>query len=264
MRDTRWFKYDRDKLWLVYTQIVPVLFEPPCITAHTNITHSNVTPRPSLLSYPGPLHAFHIIFHSHATRPTHVMMAQHIHFSITLQYNTMHNLSPSWARKQPQNVLTDASSPRDKATMFGDTTNETLYLRLNNVRTRIFPRLSHFPYILILSYICDALNDAVDSEDCRKSSGRLFKGELERMWKETVVTYSEVASRCLREEDCKNCSRSRSQSPVCGPRLEPTESWIRMTNAHCWTVSSAYLHFDIASTVEVNDRCSAVSMIRRR
>jgi hypothetical protein len=28
---TRWFKYDRDKLWLVYTQIVPVIFESPCI-----------------------------------------------------------------------------------------------------------------------------------------------------------------------------------------------------------------------------------------
>jgi hypothetical protein len=28
---TRWFKYDWDKLWLVYTQIVPVIFEPPCI-----------------------------------------------------------------------------------------------------------------------------------------------------------------------------------------------------------------------------------------
>jgi hypothetical protein len=28
---TRWFKYDLDKLWLVYTQIVPVIFEPPCI-----------------------------------------------------------------------------------------------------------------------------------------------------------------------------------------------------------------------------------------
>jgi hypothetical protein len=27
---TRWFKYDRDKLWLVYTQIVLVIFEPPC------------------------------------------------------------------------------------------------------------------------------------------------------------------------------------------------------------------------------------------
>jgi hypothetical protein len=28
---TRWFKYDRDKLWLVCTQIVPVIFEPPCV-----------------------------------------------------------------------------------------------------------------------------------------------------------------------------------------------------------------------------------------
>jgi hypothetical protein len=28
--NTRWFKYDRDKLWLVYTQIVPVIFESPC------------------------------------------------------------------------------------------------------------------------------------------------------------------------------------------------------------------------------------------
>jgi hypothetical protein len=27
---TRWFKYNRDKLWLVYTQSVPVIFEPPC------------------------------------------------------------------------------------------------------------------------------------------------------------------------------------------------------------------------------------------
>ena len=29
-KNTRWFKYDWDKLWLVYTQIVPVIFEPPC------------------------------------------------------------------------------------------------------------------------------------------------------------------------------------------------------------------------------------------
>jgi hypothetical protein len=30
--NTMWFKYDRDKLWLVYTQSVPVIFEPPCIS----------------------------------------------------------------------------------------------------------------------------------------------------------------------------------------------------------------------------------------
>ena len=30
VEDTRWFKYDRDKLWLVYTRSVPVIFEPPC------------------------------------------------------------------------------------------------------------------------------------------------------------------------------------------------------------------------------------------
>jgi hypothetical protein len=28
---TKWFKYDRDKLWLVYTKSVPVIFGPPCI-----------------------------------------------------------------------------------------------------------------------------------------------------------------------------------------------------------------------------------------
>jgi hypothetical protein len=28
---TRWVKYDRDKLRLVHTQIVPVIFEPHCI-----------------------------------------------------------------------------------------------------------------------------------------------------------------------------------------------------------------------------------------
>ena len=30
LHHTRWFRYDRDKLWLVYTQSVPVTFEPPC------------------------------------------------------------------------------------------------------------------------------------------------------------------------------------------------------------------------------------------
>ena len=30
---TRWFKYNRDKLWLVYIQIVPVIFKPPCTIA---------------------------------------------------------------------------------------------------------------------------------------------------------------------------------------------------------------------------------------
>jgi hypothetical protein len=32
---TRWFKYDRDKLWLVYTQSVPVIFELPCNTTNS-------------------------------------------------------------------------------------------------------------------------------------------------------------------------------------------------------------------------------------
>jgi hypothetical protein len=35
--NTRWFKYDRDKLWFVYTQIVPVIFEPPCIYNYKTI-----------------------------------------------------------------------------------------------------------------------------------------------------------------------------------------------------------------------------------
>ena len=32
VESTRWFKYGRDKLWLIYTQSVPVIFEPPCTT----------------------------------------------------------------------------------------------------------------------------------------------------------------------------------------------------------------------------------------
>ena len=32
---TRWFKYDRDCNRLVYTQIVPVIFEPPCTYIRT-------------------------------------------------------------------------------------------------------------------------------------------------------------------------------------------------------------------------------------
>jgi hypothetical protein len=31
---TRWFKYDRDKLWLVYTQVVPVIFETRCVCVY--------------------------------------------------------------------------------------------------------------------------------------------------------------------------------------------------------------------------------------
>jgi hypothetical protein len=38
--NTRWLKYDRDKLWLVYTQIVPVIFEPPCIIQYLSGTWS--------------------------------------------------------------------------------------------------------------------------------------------------------------------------------------------------------------------------------
>jgi hypothetical protein len=45
---TRWFKYDRDKLWLVYTQIVPVIFEPP-FTSQKFISHLSSSP---LLCFP--------------------------------------------------------------------------------------------------------------------------------------------------------------------------------------------------------------------
>jgi hypothetical protein len=41
---TRWFKYDRDKLWLVYTQIVPVIFEPPCILLRYFLNYFEMVP----------------------------------------------------------------------------------------------------------------------------------------------------------------------------------------------------------------------------
>ena len=44
-RNTRWFKYDWDKLWLVYIQIVPVIFEPPCIKMHWKPSCSMLTDR---------------------------------------------------------------------------------------------------------------------------------------------------------------------------------------------------------------------------
>jgi len=31
--NTRWFKYDRDWCRQIYTQVVPVIFEPPCVKA---------------------------------------------------------------------------------------------------------------------------------------------------------------------------------------------------------------------------------------
>jgi hypothetical protein len=40
--NTRWFKYDRDKLWLVYTQIVPVIFEPPCTLQNNKIVFYHI------------------------------------------------------------------------------------------------------------------------------------------------------------------------------------------------------------------------------
>ena len=42
---TRWFKYDRDKLLLVYTQIVPIIFEPPCNTDSVNKQTNKQTSR---------------------------------------------------------------------------------------------------------------------------------------------------------------------------------------------------------------------------
>ena len=39
--NTRWFKYDRDKLWLVYTQTVPVIFEPPCTFSFLSTVHAS-------------------------------------------------------------------------------------------------------------------------------------------------------------------------------------------------------------------------------
>jgi hypothetical protein len=44
---TRWFKYDRNKLWLVYTQIVPVIFEPPCTCT---LIHEYTAHMPNVLS----------------------------------------------------------------------------------------------------------------------------------------------------------------------------------------------------------------------
>jgi hypothetical protein len=41
LNSTRWFKYDWDKLWLVYTQIVPVIFEPPCMWRDVNTLSIN-------------------------------------------------------------------------------------------------------------------------------------------------------------------------------------------------------------------------------
>jgi hypothetical protein len=49
--NTRWFKYDRDKLWLVYTQIVPVIFEPPCITKRDSETNIMNQGKRKLWSY---------------------------------------------------------------------------------------------------------------------------------------------------------------------------------------------------------------------
>jgi hypothetical protein len=53
---TRWFKYDRDKLSLVYTQTVPVIFEPPCmyVCMYVYILHlvlQKVTKRRQLCAY---------------------------------------------------------------------------------------------------------------------------------------------------------------------------------------------------------------------
>jgi hypothetical protein len=46
---TRWFKYDREKLWLVYTQIVPVIFEPPCIIDNRSFSLYGHTARLSFI-----------------------------------------------------------------------------------------------------------------------------------------------------------------------------------------------------------------------
>jgi hypothetical protein len=42
VKSTRWFKYDRDKLWLVDTQIVPVIFETPCTSSFTPSNYADI------------------------------------------------------------------------------------------------------------------------------------------------------------------------------------------------------------------------------
>ena len=52
---TRWFKYDRDKLWLVYTQLVLVIFEPPCTYTDIRIIGSgNVFRQLTIAHYNNP------------------------------------------------------------------------------------------------------------------------------------------------------------------------------------------------------------------
>jgi hypothetical protein len=54
-RCTRRFKYDRDKLWLVYIQSVPVIFEPPCtLSLSLQGGNSKVRPCNNALNPPKP------------------------------------------------------------------------------------------------------------------------------------------------------------------------------------------------------------------
>jgi hypothetical protein len=58
---TRWFKYNRDKLWLVYTQIVPVIFEPPCNSVTWHVAGWCLFPAqlmPTVFRHSGPLPFF--------------------------------------------------------------------------------------------------------------------------------------------------------------------------------------------------------------
>ena len=63
---TRWFKYDRDKLWLVYTQIVPVIFKPPCISLLSHACH--IARLPYSLLYD---HRNNISWRTHYTKAPH-------------------------------------------------------------------------------------------------------------------------------------------------------------------------------------------------
>jgi hypothetical protein len=88
---TRWFKYDRDKLWLVYTQTVPVIFEPPCIlrsvrrrsrTEYSDLRHETFFWRniPNL-TYTTSFSRFlnHTHTHTHTHTPTHTHTHTHTH-----------------------------------------------------------------------------------------------------------------------------------------------------------------------------------------
>jgi hypothetical protein len=129
----RWFKYDRDKLWLVYTQIVPVIFEPPCSDPKGGSKQLALV---LLLTCTGCLHCSSVTPEA-CTREDRMATDDEVLITGT-SFIVMHSLSKTESRRKSRWWMTSFFRSRDRYSG-----SDLLYdLRVENLHFSTFCRMS--------------------------------------------------------------------------------------------------------------------------